>query len=146
MSEEVKTESTPDRELIPTADQVEQIILEKDKEASEKPGHVLDTYAGFFKVYGPVFDRTIDMLGKKSLARVMKLLIKYPIEEEHLKPMNKAEKDLFRIGHELLISKYMLIIHTAGEEMQRQEKEKAELEVKKKEEVNGTEVKTDSSV
>lgn len=118
---------------LPTPEQVEQVMVQKEKEASQNPGHVLDTYAGFFQVYGPVFARLIEQLGKKSLIRVMNLLIKYPIEEEHLKPMNKVEKDLFRIGHELLISKYMLILHTAGEKIAEDEA-KAKLALEKKDE------------
>jgi hypothetical protein len=102
-------------QIVPTADQVEEVMLKKEEQNASKEGHILDTYAGQFSIYGPVFDRHINALNKKGLVRLLKLLVKYPLEEGHLKPLGKVERDAFNIGDKLLVSKYVMLIHSFAE-------------------------------
>ena len=118
------------------------------KRESQNQGHILDTYAGFFQIYGPVFNRKLEALSKKeiirvvhalkentnfdnelsllntkSLIRLTKLWFKFPLEEEQIKPLNEKELKLYSDIDEILSNKYTKMIYDQTLNAEEQEME-----------------------
>lgn len=115
MSEEIKT---------PTPSEIEAAMVERELEASKSRESLLDGYASYFKMYSPLFNNGLQRFGKKALIRLIKLLTIFPVEEAHLKPLGKSEKDLFQIGEKLLLYKFSMAALFIEEEAMKLEKEK----------------------
>lgn len=173
-----------DETVIPTPDQVEKVMLDKDKESNS---HILDTYAGYVKIFNPVLTthlekaskknilRVIDVLkgnnqfssllkglNLKSIIRLFKMWTLYPLEEtqltsideketklyenidmmlcdkytkviydqtkineeyapENIDSLNMAEKNIALIANRMLLSKYIILVHSIGEQIEKQE-------------------------
>lgn len=112
MSEEIK-------ELIPTPDQIEKGMIEKELATP----HVLDNHAAFCALYFPKLMQYCNKMSNNQLLRLIELSVKHPIEESHKKLLNQAEKSAFNILTQLQTSKQMMILQTGIEEMDRQAKE-----------------------
>lgn len=93
-------------------------MIQKEMSPTQNQAQPIDTYAGHFALYAPVFTRNIESMNKKALQRLLKLLVKYPIEDEQLQPLGKQEKDTFMMADKLLISKYMMYLHMLNESFQ----------------------------
>lgn len=112
MSEEIK---------LPTPEEIERGMLEKESNADP---NILDNHAAFCSLYFPRMLNYMRVMNKKALMRVMELAIKYPIEESGKDFKSENERSLFNILNQLLTSKYIMIIHSAGEELKKQEESK----------------------
>ena len=71
-----------------------------------------------FNLYLPRFQAMVDKLSNKSLRRVLKALIEYPLVEEDFKFSGELEKEAFLVAENLILAKVMMINHTL---MQHQE-------------------------
>ncbi len=114
----------------------ERMAEEKLKEELSKPdagSRPEDVAATFFKVYLPVFFRTIDQMSGRQLRRLTKALVSWPLEMSDYKPPNQVEKDAFSVGSELIKTKFMMVLHT---EKERLDAKKEKQEAKESEEGN----------
>ena len=106
-----------------TPEQLEQAMLEKEKSGASE-GSLLDSHAAMCHMYYPVMRRYLKVLNKKAIERVIELVAKFPIEDSDKKPLDKKEQELFNILNQILTSKYIMIIHSAGEELAKIEEAK----------------------
>ena len=94
------------------AAQIEQEMI-KQAEANQTPPQ--EVAAAMFNLYLPRFQMMVDKLSNKSLRRVLKALIEYPLVEEDFKFSGELEKETFLIAENLILAKVMMINHTLME-------------------------------
>ena len=87
--------------------------------------------AGMFGLYLPKFIEKIDTLSNKSLRRVMRALVAYPLEELHPHKNNPDEVFAYKVGEKLQEAKYIMILHTAVQHQMELEQKKMEEQQKK---------------
>jgi len=95
------------------AAQIEQEMI-KQAEANQTPPQ--EVAAAMFNLYLPRFQMMVDKLSNKSLRRVLKALIEYPLVEEDFKFSGELEKETFLIAENLILAKVMMINHTLMEQ------------------------------
>ena len=95
------------------AAQLEQEMI-KRAEANQTPPQ--EVAAAMFNLYLPRFQMMVDKLSNKSLRRVLKALIEYPLVEEDFKFSGELEKETFLIAENLILAKVMMINHTLMEQ------------------------------
>lgn len=115
-----------------TSEEIEKELLEK-KVQEESEGHPLDVFAANFKIYHMRAIQGFRQLSSKAKDRVMELAIKFPIEDSDKKLLNETEKTVYNVINQLIIDKGMLLVHSAGEELRKQEEEKTKIEGEKNE-------------
>ena len=94
------------------AAQIEQEMIKRAEENQTPPQEVA---AAMFNLYLPRFQMMVDKLSNKSLRRVLKALIEYPLVEEDFKFSGELEKETFLIAENLILAKVMMINHTLME-------------------------------
>lgn len=95
--------------------QLEQEMIKHEQLNQTPPEEVA---ASMFNLYLPRFQAMVDKLSNKSLRRVLKALIEYPLVEEDFKFSGELEKEAFLVAENLILAKVMMINHTL---MQHQE-------------------------
>ncbi len=95
------------------AAQIEQEMIKRAEENQTPPQEVA---AAMFNLYLPRFQMMVDKLSNKSLRRVLKALIEYPLVEEDFKFSGELEKETFLIAENLILAKVMMINHTLMEQ------------------------------
>jgi len=95
------------------AAQLEQEMIKRAEENQTPPQEVA---AAMFNLYLPRFQMMVDKLSNKSLRRVLKALIEYPLVEEDFKFSGELEKETFLIAENLILAKVMMINHTLMEQ------------------------------
>jgi hypothetical protein len=60
--------------LIPTPDQVEKVMIEKELKAQQAQQDPLDTHATLFYLFNPRFQNTLDFLSEKQLIKLVQTL------------------------------------------------------------------------
>lgn len=88
--------------------QLEQEMIKQDQLQESPPEEIAAT---MFNLYLPRFQLMVDKLSNKSLRRVLKALIEYPLVEEETK-LSEAEKETFLVAENLILAKVMMINHT----------------------------------
>jgi hypothetical protein len=88
--------------------QLEQEMIKQQQSEQTPPEEVA---AAMFNLYLPRFQMMVDKLSNKSLRRVLKALIEYPLVEEDTK-LSELEKDTFLVAENLILAKVMMINHT----------------------------------
>lgn len=88
--------------------QLEQQMLNLADSNATPPEEVA---SAMFNLYLPRFQLMVSKLSNKSLKRVLKALIEYPLVEEDFK-FSEMEKETFLIAENLIIAKVMMINHT----------------------------------
>jgi hypothetical protein len=89
--------------------QLEQEMIKQEQLNQTPPEEVA---ASMFNLYLPRFQLMVDKLSNKSLRRVLKALIEYPLVEEDFKFSNELEKEAFLVAENLILAKVMMINHT----------------------------------
>jgi hypothetical protein len=85
----------------------------------------------FFKMYSIQFDNMMNSLSLKSARRVIKRLIKYPLETpSEMVWQSKKEQDAFLIGNQLLEVKYLMFKYILNEKLQKEVEDKKVEEAK----------------
>lgn len=107
------------------AQQLEQEMIKQQQSTQTPPEEVA---AAMFNLYLPRFQIMVDKLSNKSLRRVLKALIEYPLVEEDFKFSGELEKETFLVAENLILAKVMMINHTL---MQQQEDLQSEKESSK---------------
>jgi len=94
----------------------EAIKLEQEMIAQEQLNQTPpeEVAATMFNLYLPRFQMLVDKLSNKSLRRVLKALVEYPLVEEEYK-LSEQEKDTFLVAENLILAKVMMINHTLME-------------------------------
>lgn len=100
-----------------------QAQLQAEQKAEQS--NPLDLHAQYFYMYFPRFRQALNHMNKKALIRLISSLVECPLNEKELKARSKVEQDVFQIGDQLLVSKYLMMIVT---DLQMQEKLRAEQE------------------
>jgi hypothetical protein len=95
------------------AAQLEQEMIKRAESNQTPPQEVA---AAMFNLYLPRFQMMVDKLSNKSLRRVLKALIEYPLVEEDFKFSGELEKETFLIAENLILAKVMMINHTLMEQ------------------------------
>ena len=92
--------------------------LEKEmiKQAQTQETPPEEVAAAMFNLYLPRFQLMVDKLSNKSLKRVLKALIEYPLVEEDVKFSSDLEKETFLVAENLILAKIMMINHTLMEQ------------------------------
>lgn len=118
------------------AAQLEQEMI-KQAEINQTPPE--EVAAAMFNLYLPRFQMMVDKLSNKSLRRVLKALIEYPLVEEDFKFSGELEKETFLVAENLILAKVMMINHTLMEQQtQLQNEEKSDsLKSESENETNG---------
>lgn len=93
--------------------QLEQEMIEQQKATQTPPEEVAAT---MFNLYLPRFQLMVDKLSNKSLKRVLRALIEYPLVEEETKFSTNMEKETFLVAENLILAKIMMINHTLMEQ------------------------------
>lgn len=93
--------------------QLEQEMI-KQQQLNETPPE--EVAAAMFNLYLPRFQAMVDKLSNKSLKRVLKALIEYPLVEEDFKFSGELEKETFLVAENLILAKVMMINHTLMEQ------------------------------
>lgn len=91
-----------------TAVQLEQEMIKQEQLDQTPPEEVAAT---MFNLYLPRFQLMVDKLSNKSLKRVLKALIEYPLVEDDTK-LSETEKETFLVAENLILAKVMMINHT----------------------------------
>jgi hypothetical protein len=102
----------------------EATVLAKVQEAAKTANNPEDIHAKLFEMYMPIFRRYLEHLSKKALIRLIGALIEVPLNEKEIKSRSKPEQDAFRIGDQLLTSKYVMMILTDAEQAMNAKEEK----------------------
>jgi hypothetical protein len=89
--------------------QLEQEMIKQEQLTQTPPEEVA---ASMFNLYLPRFQMMVDKLSNKSLKRVLKALIEYPLVEEETKFSSDIEKETFLVAENLILAKIMMINHT----------------------------------
>ena len=89
--------------------QLEQEMIKQEQLNQTPPEEVA---ASMFNLYLPRFQMMVDKLSNKSLRRVLKALIEYPLVEEDFKFSGELEKETFLVAENLILAKVMMINHT----------------------------------
>ena len=92
--------------------QLEQEMIKQAQGSQTPPEEVA---ASMFNLYLPRFQMMVDKLSNKSLKRVLKALIEYPLVEEETKFSSDLEKETFLVAENLILAKIMMINHTLME-------------------------------
>jgi len=92
--------------------QLEQEMIKQEQLAQTPPEEVA---ASMFNLYLPRFQMMVDKLSNKSLKRVLRALIEYPLVEEDTKFSSDLEKETFLVAENLILAKIMMINHTLME-------------------------------
>jgi DNA primase large subunit len=90
------------------AAKLEQEMIRQEEMQQTPPEEVAAT---MFNLYLPRFQNMVDKLSNKSLKRVLKALIEYPLVEDDMK-LSETEKDAFLVAENLILAKVMMINHT----------------------------------
>lgn len=131
-------------EKLPSAEQVEAVMLEKEKTSKSDP---LDTHATFFYFYIFRFKQQLNMMSKKELVRLINSLVgsefnkeieikrllrlvdglnlnsihralinvvEFPLNEKEIKSMSKNEKEVFDLMDSLIAEKYVSCLESAN--------------------------------
>jgi hypothetical protein len=101
--------------------QLEQEMI-KQAEATQTPPE--EVAAAMFNLYLPRFQMMVNKLSNKSLRRVLKALIEYPLVEEGFKFSGELEKETFLVAENLILAKVMMINHTLMEQQTQLQNEK----------------------
>ena len=111
----------------------------KQAQGSQTPPE--EVASAMFNLYLPRFQMMVDKLSNKSLKRVLRALIEYPLVEEDTKFSSDIEKETFLVAENLILAKIMMINHTLMEhEMGLQKSESSDSvveEAKQENESNG---------
>jgi hypothetical protein len=115
--------------------QLEQELIKQEQLNQTPPEEVA---ASMFNLYLPRFQLMVDKLSNKSLRRVLKALIEYPLVEEDFKFSNELEKETFLVAENLILAKVMMINHTLMQhEVDLQSEKETDTVVKEQENENG---------
>jgi len=115
--------------------QLEQEMIKQEQLNQTPPEEVA---ASMFNLYLPRFQLMVDKLSNKSLRRVLKALIEYPLVEEDFKFSNELEKETFLVAENLILAKVMMINHTLMQhEVDLQSEKETDTVVKEQENKNG---------
>lgn len=118
--------------------QLEQEMIKQAQGSQTPPEEVA---SAMFNLYLPRFQMMVDKLSNKSLKRVLRALIEYPLVEEDTKFSSDIEKETFLVAENLILAKIMMINHTLMEhEMGLQKSESSDSvveEAKQENESNG---------
>lgn len=90
---------------------LEQEMIAQEQFNQTPPEEVAAT---MFNLYLPRFQMLVGKLSNKSLRRVLKALVEYPLVEEEYK-LSEQEKDVFLVAENLILAKVMMINHTLME-------------------------------
>jgi hypothetical protein len=106
-----------------------QIVTEQEAIAISKAEHAeakdpLDLHAQLFYLYAPIFKKYLNVLNKKALIRLIGSLIEVPLNEKEIKLRSKVEQDCFKIGEQLLSSKFVMMILTEAQYKMKEAEEK----------------------
>lgn len=93
------------------AQKLEQEMITQEQFNQTPPEEVAAT---MFNLYLPRFQMLVGKLSNKSLRRVLKALVEYPLVEEEYK-LSEQEKDVFLVAENLILAKVMMINHTLME-------------------------------
>jgi hypothetical protein len=93
------------------AHKLEQEMITQERLSQPPPEEVAAT---MFNLYLPRFQMQVGKLSNKSLRRVLKALVEYPLVEEEYK-LSEQEKDAFLVAENLILAKVMMINHTLME-------------------------------
>ena len=88
--------------------QLEQEMIKQAQVQQTPPEEVA---AAMFNLYLPRFQMMVDKLSNKSLKRVLKALIEYPLVEDETN-LSATEKETFLVAENLILAKVMMINHT----------------------------------
>lgn len=92
--------------------QLEQEMIKQAQGSQTPPEEVA---ASMFNLYLPRFQMMVDKLSNKSLKRVLKALIEYPLVVDETN-LSKTEKETFLVAENLILAKVMMINHTLLEQ------------------------------
>lgn len=93
--------------------QLEQEMIKHEQINQTPPEEVA---SAMFNLYLPRFQQMVDKLSNKSLRRVLKALIEYPLVDEDFKFSGELEKETFLVAENLILAKVMMINHTLLEQ------------------------------
>jgi hypothetical protein len=79
------------------------------KSLSEDPEEVA---AALFTLYMPMFIGGVEKLSNKQCKRILRALIETPLMDVPYSPQAQLERDIFNIGLRLLDAKYLMIMST----------------------------------
>jgi hypothetical protein len=133
--ENLKPQQELPLEVLTTTDPLEAekaLLKQKEQQAFNRSPE--DVAAGLFSTYWPIFSDSLDIIGKKSLKRIIRFLIETPLNEKEYKFFDKKERQIVAIAERLLQAKWEMMLHT----LMKAEQEK-QLETQAKE-AAGTEV------
>jgi hypothetical protein len=115
--------------------QLEQEMIKQEQLNQTPPEEVA---ASMFNLYLPRFQLMVDKLSNKSLRRVLKALIEYPLVEDDFKFSSELEKETFLVAENLILAKVMMINHTLMQhEVDLQSQKETDNLVKEQENENG---------
>ena len=92
--------------------QLEQEMIKQSQIQQTPPEEVA---AAMFNLYLPRFQMMVDKLSNKSLKRVLKALIEYPLVDDETN-LSETEKETFLVAENLILAKVMMINHTLLEQ------------------------------
>lgn len=129
-----------------------EFAAETDKTATERPEEMkaenlpeaqqMEFNSKFFKMYNIQFCNLMDQLPKKSVARVVKRLVAYPLETpENMTWTSDKEKNAFLIGNQLIEVKYLMFKYVMTEQITKETMEKLKADAASKEGVTNGENK-----
>src|SRR5690554_1017013 len=110
MSEENNVEEVGSEEKLDfDPKEVEQQMIEAAEARAQDP---LEMAATVFRMYMPYFDQALPKLSTRGLRRVIKYLVKYPLEQDDIGAASQFEKDFMNLANSLAEAKYVMIMET----------------------------------
>lgn len=110
MSEENNVEEIDEKEasleeLGLTGKEVEEFMVNAAKERAEDPTEMA---AGAYAMYGPYLKMAIPKLSTRSLRRILKYLVFYPLEQDSVQAANETEKSVMQLANLLIEAKFVM--------------------------------------
>lgn len=108
------TELSTIEPVLPTGEEIEKAMLDKEKQANVDPTELAST---MFAMYFPKYLQNIERLSSNSLRRLAKALVGFPLEEFTVNSTNKLESEAFAMGRALLDAKMMMVFQTYSQNL-----------------------------
>lgn len=116
------TPSANEPQIVTESEAIKLDQLEKAGKTAQNPE---DVHAQLFYLYMPIFRRFLENLNKKALIRLIGALVEVPLNEKEIKSRSKVEQDAFKVGDQLLTSKYVMMILVDADQKMKQAQEEA---------------------
>ena len=103
-----------DNQEVKSADDIEKHLLEQAQAKVQDP---IEAAAMMYGLYMPKFKQGLKTLGSRARIRVMNALIEYPLNERKYNHVTLLEKELMAIGHAVLEAKFVMIMATYNQNL-----------------------------